>query len=182
MRERTDADLACQIMGAAPGTAREAEGELLGRFAPRIRLYGLRHLRDESAAQDLVQEVLVIVLAALRERRVREPERLASFVLGTCRMVAGSLRRGERRRERLLEQFGEVLAPVPAPTPALDRERLAECLGGLAERERAVVVLTFYADSSAAEIAQELATSPGNVRVVRHRALARLLECLDGGR
>ncbi len=43
--------------------ARAAEAELCRRFAPRIRLYGLRHLRDQDRARDLVQAVL---LAALR--------------------------------------------------------------------------------------------------------------------
>ena len=28
-----------------------AESELYRRFAPRVRLYGLRHLRDEDAAR-----------------------------------------------------------------------------------------------------------------------------------
>jgi RNA polymerase sigma-70 factor (ECF subfamily) len=180
MRELDDAELARRITGAAPGQAKEAEAELMARFAPRIRLYGLRHLRDEPAAQDLVQEVLVTTLEALRGGRVREPDRLASFVLGTCRMVVGNLRRGRRRRERLLAMFGEGLAPVPAATPVLDEARLAECLRRLPDRERTAVLLTFYADSTAEEIARELATSPGNVRVVRHRALARLLACLEG--
>jgi RNA polymerase sigma-70 factor (ECF subfamily) len=180
MGDLDDAALARRILGAAPGTAKEAEAELMERFAPRIRLYGLRHLRDEPAAQDLVQEVLVITLEALRARRLREPERVASFVLGTCRLVVQNLRRGRRRRESLLATFGEALAPAPAPAPALDRERLAECLRRLPDRERAAIVLTFYADASAEEIARELGTSPGNVRVVRHRAMGRLWTCLEG--
>jgi RNA polymerase sigma-70 factor (ECF subfamily) len=32
-----------------------AEAELYRRLAPRVRLYGLRHLRDRHAAADLVQ-------------------------------------------------------------------------------------------------------------------------------
>ena len=59
-------------------------------------------------------------------------------------------------------------------------ERLAGCLGALPERERTVVVLSFYAERSAAEIADELTSTPGNVRVVKHRALAHLRDCLEG--
>ncbi|MGE3843322.1 MAG: RNA polymerase sigma factor, partial [Vicinamibacterales bacterium] len=62
----------------------EAEAELCHRMAPRIRLYGLRHLRSPSSADDLVQQVLVKVIEALRAGRLREPEKLAHFVLGTC--------------------------------------------------------------------------------------------------
>ena len=31
---------------------------------PRIRLYGLRYLRDEHAADDLTQQVLITILEA----------------------------------------------------------------------------------------------------------------------
>jgi len=61
--ELNDADPAEQIR---LGSDRGGEVELFRRMAPRIRLYGLRHLRDEHAAEDLVQQVLVITIEALR--------------------------------------------------------------------------------------------------------------------
>jgi DNA-directed RNA polymerase specialized sigma24 family protein len=62
-----------------------------------------------------------------------------------------------------------------APEPlALDPDRLAKCLEALPERERSVVLLTFVADKAAGEVGAELGLSAGNVRVIRHRALARL--------
>jgi RNA polymerase sigma-70 factor, ECF subfamily len=41
-----------------------------------------------------------------------------------------------------------------------------------------VVLMTFFADKSGDEVAKELGLSAGNVRVVRHRALARLRACM----
>ena len=171
-----DAALARRI-AAAPGEARLEEEELARRYAPRIRLYGLRHLRDRDAANDLVQQVLLVTLENLRAGRVREPERLASFILGTCRNVSVELRRGGRRRQALLDRYlvaEDTTEPV-LPPPA----RLADCLQRLAERERSVLVMTFYAERSADEIAGELGLAAGNVHVVRHRALGRLRECLE---
>src|SRR5262245_35138548 len=104
--------------------AGDDEAELGRRFAHRIRLYGLRHLRDASLADDLVQQVLVLVIRSLREGRVREPDKLASFVLGSCRMVARDMRRGEARRERLLAQYGVADEATRAEAPPLDLERL----------------------------------------------------------
>ncbi len=43
-----------------------------------------------------------------------------------------------------------------------------------------MVVLSFYAERSAGEIGIELGLSPVNVRVLRHRALARLRGCMEG--
>ena len=171
-----DAALARRI-AAAPGEARLEEEELARRFAPRIRLYGLRHLRDRDAANDLVQQVLLVTIENLRGGRVREPERLASFVLGTCRNVARDLRRGGHRRQALLDRY---LATEDSAEPALPPPaRLADCLQRLVERDRSVLVMTFYAERSADDIARELGLAAGNVRVVRHRALARLRECLE---
>jgi RNA polymerase sigma-70 factor (ECF subfamily) len=173
-----DAGLARRVIES--GGDREAEEELCRRLGRRIRLYGLRHLRDEQAAADLVQDVLLIALQGLREGRLREPERLASFVLGTCRMVVLEIRRGGARRDRLLEEYGRgISAMVPAPEPEPELGRLAECLDGLPARERSVILMTFYDASSGDETARALGVSAGNARVIRHRALARLRNCLE---
>src|SRR4029078_10836283 len=103
--ELSDAELVRRI-GAGD---REAEGELFRRMAPRIHLYGLRHLRDAAASEDLTQQVLITSLEALRAGRLREPEKLAAFVLGTCRMTVLDLRRSAQRKERLLGQYGADL-------------------------------------------------------------------------
>ena len=166
--------------GTAPDTA--AETELYRRLAPRVRLYGLRHLRDQPAAADLVQQVLLMTIERLRAGKVREPERIASFVLGSCRMTVLEIRRGTRRRETLLETWSDATEAFEAPEPlALDPDRLAGCLEGLAERERSVVMLSFFADKQADEVGAELAISSGNVRVIRHRALGRLRDCMGAG-
>ena len=102
--------LARRISEAAPGIARDAESRLYRLLAPRVRLYGLRHLRDEQAAADLMQQVLLLTIEKLRAGELREPERVGSFVFGVCRMVVLELRRGGARRDRLLQQYGEDLA------------------------------------------------------------------------
>ncbi len=176
-RSLPDGRLAARVTAGA-GADREAEREVCRRFAPRIRLYGLRHLRDESAAADLVQEVLLAVLEQLRAGALRELDRLASFVLGACRLAALERRRSAARREALLQRFGPDLAGGEPERPRLDVERLEGCLEGLAPRERAVLQLSFYADRTSGDIAAELELTPGNVRVVRHRALAHLRACM----
>jgi RNA polymerase sigma-70 factor (ECF subfamily) len=172
----SDADLVRRI---GSGQDREAEGELYRRMAPRVRLYGLRHLRDGPSADDLTQQVLVTALEALRVGRLREPDKLASFVLGTCRMTVLDLRRGVQRRERLLEQFGvDLLSPAPASESHVDHEQLARCMEALKERDRTVVVMTFYDERTGADVAGFLGVSEANVRVIRHRAIHQLRRCM----
>lgn len=176
-----DATLARRVAQTAPGIDSTAEAELCRRLAPRVRLYGLKHLRNESAAADLVQQVLLTTLERLRAGRLREPEQIASYVLGMCRMVVLDLRRGHARRERLLETYGEGLAPAETPEPlAFDSGRLRRCLGRLSERERAVLVMSFYDDKPAEEVGRELGLTAANIRVIRHRGLERLRGCVTG--
>jgi RNA polymerase sigma-70 factor, ECF subfamily len=184
-----DGALARRIAGARGGPDSAAETELYRRLGPRVRLYGLRHLRDRQAAADLVQQVLLMTLERLRAGKVREPERIASFVLGTCRMTVLEMRRGTRRREALLETWAPAAAGMTegeafeTPEPlALDPDRLAACLQALSERERAVVALSFFADKQAGEVGADLGLSGGNVRVIRHRALGRLRECMGAAK
>ena len=106
--EASDAKLAGRVRGGD----RAAEAELFRRLAPRVRLYGLRHLRDPAATDDLVPDVLLMTLDSLRAGKVREDERLASCVLGTSRRMAIGLARSATRRQRLLERFGPELAPA----------------------------------------------------------------------
>ena len=94
----------------------------------RIRLYGLRHLRSSAAADDLAQQALLTVLEALRGARLREADKLAQFVLGTCRMTVLELRRTSHRQEELLATYGANLAPEPPSLPRLDDRRLAGCV------------------------------------------------------
>jgi RNA polymerase sigma-70 factor (ECF subfamily) len=179
LRAASDGELARRV-AAREGDAPLAEGELCRRLGPRVRLYGLRHLRDEAAADDLVQDVLLMTMDSLRAGRVRAEDRLVSFVLGSCRRMAADRRRGARRRERLLERFAGDLVPAPPQTAApLDLDRLERCLAALPERDRSVVVAGFYEERSSGEVASALGLSPANVRVVRHRALGRLRRCME---
>ncbi len=176
-----DAALARRIAGRAPGRDAAAEAEICRRFGPRIRLYGLKHLRSEAAAADLMQDVLVMVLEKLRGGAVREPERLASFVLGAARQTVIDGRRSGRRRARILEAFPVDLMPAEEEVAEpIDTERLKLCLAALPERERAVLLMTFYDDRPADAVAAELELSAGNVRVIRHRGLDRLRGCMAG--
>jgi len=174
----SDGELAMAIASAPPGAAEAEESELYRRFAHRVRLYGLKHLRDGAAADDLAQQVLLVTIERLRAGEVRNPGEIGSFILGTSRMLADSIGRKARRREKLTAQFH---VPELYAEPALasnDLEVVERCLHGLAERDRRVLVLTFYVEKTSSEIASELGVTATVVRVARHRALERLRECV----
>lgn len=178
-----EARAARHIAAASPGQAPEAEAELYRLLAPRVRRYGLRHLRDAHAAADLMQQVMALTIERLRAGELREPERVLSFVLGACRLTVMDQRRGERRREDLLQRYADAVPMADLHVaPRLDQQRVADCLERLPERERAVLVMTFYDDQPSEAVASQLGLSAGNVRVIRHRGIDRLRRCVDAGR
>jgi RNA polymerase sigma factor (sigma-70 family) len=93
-------------------------------------------------------------------------------------MLADSTERKTRRRENLTAQFHApdlYAEPIVASAEIAAVER---CLHVLTERDRRVLVLTFYAEKTSSEIAQELGATATVVRVARHRALERLRDCV----
>ena len=177
----SDAALAQRIAGGLAGSTDAEEAELYRRFAPRVRLYGRRHLQNDAAAADLAQDVLLLTIQRLHAGGVRRPEEIGSFILGTSRMMAHAERRVARRREALAARFiATAIETGPLEMVTLDAPRVVSCLRALAERDRLVVMLTFYADREAPRIAEDLGVSPGAVRAIRHRAMARLRDCVLG--
>jgi RNA polymerase sigma-70 factor (ECF subfamily) len=177
----SDGEIARAIAASPAGSAHAAESELYRRFARRVRLYGVKHLRDAAAADDLAQQVLLLAIERLREGDVRNPDEIGSFILGTSRMQAGAMMRKTRRRDGLLALFHAPQRYAEAVTPSGDLDAVERCLQRLAERDRRVLVLTFYAEKASAEIATELGVTGTVVRVARHRALGRLRDCVTSG-
>jgi RNA polymerase sigma-70 factor (ECF subfamily) len=175
-----DEALARRIADGRAGSTDAEEAELYRRYAPRVRLYGRRHLENDAAADDLAQDVLLLTIERLHAGQVHRPAEIGSFILGTSRMMAHSERRTARRREALAARFVDTATVAPPFVVTVDAPRVAECLRALAERERLVVLLTFYADREAPRIAEDLGVSPGAIRTIRHRAMARLRDCVLG--
>src|ERR1043165_6688164 len=161
---------------------RAAEAELCRRFAPRVRLYGLNHLRDEDRARDLVQAVLVTVITALRAGRVEDCDRIDRFMLGTARNVSMKMRDQDARATPMApDELPQMVAAATTREASIDVEALMRCIARLEQRAPTVLHLSFYRDKQADEIATVLDTTAGNVRVVRHRAIAQLKNCLAAG-
>ncbi|HEY7698607.1 MAG TPA: sigma-70 family RNA polymerase sigma factor [Vicinamibacteria bacterium] len=179
LEDASDAEVARRIAEGADDAA-SCEAELCRRFLNRARLYGLKHLRfDVTAAEDLAQQVMVILLEALREGRVEDLDRVDRFMLGTCRNVAHSMRRADGRALETKRRLSSELAGASTPPwDLVESRRVEECLGALPAREARLLLLLFQEGASAAEAAEDLGISQGNVRVIHHRAIARLRDCV----
>ncbi len=173
-----DAELARRIAAAGGRPAHDAEAELCRRYGRRLVAFARRRVDGDELARDLAQDALLLTIDKLRRGEVREPERIGAFILGVARTLAARQRGREARYSPLEEAAVEVAAASVAPPDPLARDRVRECLRALPEKQRAVVVLTFYAERSSSDIAASLGLSAENVRVIRHRGVGRLRDCM----
>lgn len=157
-----------------------AERELCQRLLPAVRAFAQRRLRRASV-EDFTHDALLLLVEALRAGRIVEPARIAGFALGICRNLARERARSAERRAELTAQHGLTEADLVT----WDRERLVrrdhleDCYSQLSERARNVIRATFCEDAADAEIASTLTVSAANVRIIRHRSLAALRDCLE---
>jgi RNA polymerase sigma-70 factor, ECF subfamily len=174
----SDGDLARRIAAAVDAPAQPEEGELCRRYARRLVAFGRRHLGTGDAGRDLAQDALLTTLAKLRAGEVREPDKVGAFLLGVARTLALSSRRRGARLVPLDAAGRELVAASLSPPDPLARDKVRACLEALPERQRSILVLTFYAEQTSADIAASLGLSAENVRVIRHRGVHRLRDCL----
>jgi hypothetical protein len=66
------------------------------------------------ATSCFVQHVFAMTIEHLRDGKICEPERLASYVLGMCRTVVLDVKRGRLRRERALRRFADDFVHTPS--------------------------------------------------------------------
>jgi RNA polymerase sigma-70 factor (sigma-E family) len=124
-------------------------------------------------AEDLLQTAFVkLATRWTRVRRADSPDAYVRKIL--YHQQVGRWRRSRHRREYATTDVPEV---NPAADPAGDavlRLSLAQALGQLTPKQRAVIVLRYYEDLPEAEVAEILGCAVGTVRSQTHRTLARL--------
>lgn len=175
------AETPADLVAKAGAGEREAEQALCQRFAPAVRAFARRRLRRVDAIEEFTQDVLLLLVEALRAGRVEQGERIGGFVLGICRNLAFDRARQRERREALWQAYGVALEAVSVQ--AVESEpyevaHLEDCLSQLSRRAREVVRLGFVEARDHEEVAAALDISPQNARVMRHRTLATLRDCM----
>jgi RNA polymerase sigma factor (sigma-70 family) len=174
---RPDAD---PVVLRAMGGDKAAEREVCERLLPAVRVFAARRLRP-SSVEDFSHDVLVLLVEALRERKIQDPSRVAAFALGICRNLARERARNDDRRRELMDRYGltEAELAVWDSHVHVRRDHLEDCYSQLTDRARRVIRMSFCNEEVDSDIAAALAISAANVRIIRHRTLAALRTCLE---
>jgi RNA polymerase sigma-70 factor (ECF subfamily) len=156
---------------------REALELLLRSVQPPLRRY-LRRLVGMSAADDVLQEVLILISRKLKWLEAPEAFRPWAYRIAS-REAFRQLRKQKHRSEQVREEA--VLEDVPAAEPVVPPQLLPELLNSeaLSAASRAVLALHFQEELALVEIAAILEIPLGTVKSRLSYGLAALRKKLD---
>jgi RNA polymerase sigma factor (sigma-70 family) len=159
-------------VGGPDGTGL-SDSELYAKHADELTRFATG-LVGPSDAGDVVADAVVRCFASPSWGGVRDHRAfLYRSVLNQARMRHRSTMRRRARELRASGHGRDVLDPPDV------RPEVLEAVGRLSVRQRAVVVLTYWADLDPASVAALLGIGEGSVRRHLARARARLKEWLD---
>jgi len=164
-----------------------SESELARLFYPHLMAMAASWLSDRETAREIVQEALLAVLSALRQGRLREPEKLPAFVAGTGRNLINShVRSLAKRPEPVTLGLEEATIPDPDPDSGEllfeeeeKRDMVLAVLKKLEPADRRILYLTLSEGLNPREIALEMGLKPETIRLRKSRALKRVRQKLQ---
>jgi RNA polymerase sigma-70 factor (ECF subfamily) len=157
---------------------RDALGRLVAIVRPAVFRYCRARLWDLETAEDVTQDVLIAIFQVLprQDPPVRDLEAFSITV--ASRQVATAHRRRSTRQEQGHHEIPDVEDTSPGPDVVIalhdDVRALYLLLEQLTTVQREVVLLRVVNGLSAEDTGTVLGMTPGNVRVMQHRALTRL--------
>jgi RNA polymerase sigma-70 factor (ECF subfamily) len=169
------------LVALAARSEQSALAELYDRFGRPAYGLALRILRDESLAEDAVQEAF-LALWRTAARFVPERGKASTWILTLVhRRAVDIVRREERRRADALEQAPEQESREAVDEEAwlrLQRERVQEALRKLPDQQREAIELAYYGGFTQSELAERLGQPLGTIKSRMFGGLARLRELL----
>ena len=169
------------LVALAARSEQSALAELYDRFGRPAYGLALRILRDESLAEDAVQEAF-LTLWRTAARFVPERGKASTWILTLVhRRAVDLVRREERRRADALEQAPEQMSRDTVDEEAwlrLQRERVQDALRKLPDQQREAIELAYYGGFTQSELAERLGQPLGTIKSRMFMGLARLRELL----
>ena len=169
------------IVGRARSGDQQALGELYDLYFPRIYRYMLARTGKPAEAEDVTEEVFVRVLGAISGFQWRQaPFAAWIFRIAHNQLVSYTRKNGARRQEIPLAPSVADRAPDPLirVEDRLFFEQIFDVARALPQAQREVLWLRFAVGLSVSDTARSLGKREGNVKVLQHKAIARLQKLL----
>ena len=173
--QRRDVALAKVIRAGSPA----AENLFVARHLPSVQRMVRALVRDRSTHAEIVDDVLMVTLLALRRGSVRNPSQVRAFMHGVAvRLVSGRQRHSRQRM---------VVLPLTSDVPCDEREpvlgedaatALRRSMACLSLADRLILELAFVHGFTPAEIGRHVGLAEASARQRKSRAVRRLRQRL----
>ena len=164
-----------ELLAQYAGTESEAAfATLAARYVNLVHSAALRFTGNGHYAQEITQAVFVIL--ARKAGSLRRGTVLSGWLYQAARLTAANFMKGENRRQRR-EQEVYMQSTLTGPDSAAWEQiapLLDEAMGRLGEADRNAVVLRFFENKTAQEVATTLKLNEGAARKRVSRALEKL--------
>ena len=139
--------------------------DLHTQHSARVYGYIACRINDRHRAEELAADVFRIAW----QKQLAEPPGIG-WLLATARNVIGNEYKGRRRRQELVERLKDEALSQVAAADTEERAAVAGVLVQLRERDREVLMLSYWDELTTIELAQTLGCSPSAAAVRLHRA------------
>jgi RNA polymerase sigma factor (sigma-70 family) len=154
------------------GTVDEDFGRFCVDAHPRLVAALAHHCGDAHLAEELAQEALIRAGDRWGTVRLLDSPLGWTFRVGANLAASSFRRRGAERRA--LDRVRSAGRADGSEADGGDALAVRQALAGLNDRQRRVVVMRYYLDLSADQVAEVMGIRSGAVRMLSHRALAHL--------
>ncbi len=157
-----------------------AKGELFETLKGGLSFLIARQLGPQDA-EDTVHDVFLIVLRAIYDRKLRDPERLLAYTRSvTRRRIASHIRENVKRRSRESGVDPDFLPAGRSPEEAASRREQVEIMKRLLEelkpKFREVLTRYYVFGETEEHVSREMDLTPTQFRLLKWRAKARFEE------
>jgi RNA polymerase sigma-70 factor (ECF subfamily) len=168
------------LVALAARSEQSALAELYDRYGRTAYGLALRVLRDQTLAEDAVQEAFLTIWRTA-SRFVPERGKASTWILTLVhRRAVDAVRHEQRRRADSLERTAEPVVEGVEEDAwlRLQRERVQEALRNLPDAQREALELAYYGGFSQSELAERLGQPLGTIKSRMFTGLSRMRELL----
>ena len=160
----------------------ESEREFVDRYQRPVRAMLMARSRNGDVAADLMQDVMIEAICALRRGQLRDSAKLTHFVLAIARNLMNNYFRTSSRTVSL--ELPDDLPELDLKTDRLEEQewepRALKAISSLDAVDRSILQMTLIDGLKPGIIAERLRMNPSVVRQRKLRATRRVIELVHG--
>ena len=161
-----------ELARAAASGDRAAFAAIYDRYADRLNDFVVRMVRDSDAAADCVHEAFCAAATGLS--KLRQPEKLRPWLYAVSRSQALRHIQRRNREQPADDEYLDSASAEAGPDALAEQDDLAqlirEACGGLSDRDREVIELSYRHGLDGPELGEALGVSPATANTLTFRA------------